>query len=201
MHLISVLLIALVSNLDNLAIGISLGIRSTKIPALSNVIIAVITMAGTYLSMNAGEFISGYISSKSTNLLGAAIILVIGAWSIVNSLCLRNTQSSDSDDHEHVYSNRRPADANVFHKHVISIKESAGLSIALALNNLATGLGAGATGISPIWTTIAVGVFSLLFIGYGSKFGITVAKSWSVSNSKIVAGILLILIGIYELFV
>jgi putative sporulation protein YtaF len=199
MHLTSVLLIALVSNLDNLAIGISLGIRSTKIPALSNGIIAAITMAGTYLSMNAGEFISGYISSKTTNLLGAAIIVIIGAWSIVNSLCLRKGRSTDSDNYEHVYGNRSPAD--VFHKHVISMKESAGLSIALALNNLATGLGAGATGISPISTTIAVGVFSLLFIRFGSKFGFTVSRSWLGSYSKIVAGILLILIGIYEMFV
>jgi putative sporulation protein YtaF len=199
--MISVLLIALVSNLDNLAIGISLGIRSTKIPALSNGIIAVITMAGTYLSMNAGEFISGYISSKTTNLLGAAIIVIIGAWSIVNSLYLRTARTTDSDNHEHIYGNRSPADVDVFHKHVISIKESAGLSISLALNNLATGLGAGATGISPIWTTIAVGVFSLLFIGFGSKFGFTLSRSWLGSYSKIVAGILLILIGIYEMFV
>ncbi|MCD9025893.1 manganese efflux pump [Cohnella silvisoli] len=201
MHLISVLLIALVSNLDNLAIGISLGIRSTKIPVLSNGIIAGITMAGTYLSMNAGVFITGYISSRTTNLLGSAIIVLIGVWSIVNSLRLRTARSADSDDYEHGYGNRSSANADVFHKHVISIKESAGLSIALALNNLATGIGAGATGISPIWTTISVGVFSLLFIGFGSRFGFTLARSWLGSYSKIAAGILLILIGIYEMFI
>jgi putative Mn2+ efflux pump MntP len=62
MHWISILFIALASNLDNLGIGISFGIRSIKISTVSNGIIAGITMAGTYLSMTIGELISRYIS-------------------------------------------------------------------------------------------------------------------------------------------
>lgn len=200
MHWISVLLIAFASNLDNLAIGISLGVRSTKIPAYSNGIIAGITMAGTYLSMNAGAFISEFISEKTANLLGAAVIVIIGAWSAATSLRSKTTRRTTSDDRDLVHVIRNPDDADVDHNQVISLKESAVLGMALALNNMATGLGAGATGVSAMWTTIAAGVFSLFFIKFGSEFGLTVARSWFGRYSEMVAGILLLLIGLYEMF-
>nr|WP_239549110.1 sporulation membrane protein YtaF [Scopulibacillus daqui] len=197
--MISVLIIAFASNLDNLAIGIAFGIRSTKIPILSNLIVALITMLGTYLSMTMGEVIAHYISGFMSNLIGAALLLGIGLWSIIKSLpCAKQNASSNNDDIKPI-PNPYACDANK--DNVISLKESFTLGIALAMNNIATGIGAGTTGVSPLWTTIMAGVFSLIFIGCGSKFGYTIASTWFGKFSGLVAGILLILIGIYEMIV
>jgi putative sporulation protein YtaF len=194
MHWFSVLFIAFASNLDNLAIGISLGIRKTKITSLSNVAIAVITMLGTYLSMTAGVFIINFISENAANYLGAAIISFIGTRTVVKSLRSPKTEKASLN----VIRNSEYTDDD--HHHFISLKESATLGIALALNNVATGLGAGATGISPFLTMIGAGLFSLFFIGFGSKFGLVIARSWFGKYAETISGLLLIIIGIYEVF-
>jgi putative Mn2+ efflux pump MntP len=183
MHWISIFLIALASNLDNLGIGISYGMRLTKIPAFSNMITTLITMLGTFISMTIGEYISRYIIDSVANMLGASVIIAIGIWTLAGTI--------RKYDLEHA--------ADINHKKVISIKESFTLGVALALNNLATGIGAGATGLSPLWTTLTVGLFSLLFIGTGSRIGQVVARTWFGRYSIVLSGIILISIGIYEM--
>jgi putative sporulation protein YtaF len=199
MHWISILFIAFASNLDNLGIGISFGIRSLKITAVSNVIIASITMAGTYLSMTIGELISRYISRFAANILGASMIIVIGIWTVAGSLRVRSSEQIVQNIKGLTGVIRNPSTADIDHNNVISTKESIALGTALALNNMATGFGAGATGVSPLWTTIVAGLYSLLFIGYGSQIGHTIARTWFGRYSNVTSGIILILIGVYEM--
>jgi putative sporulation protein YtaF len=189
MHWVSILFIAFASNLDNLGIGISVGMRLTKIPVTSNVIIALITMMGTYVAMTLGQFISRYLPMSMANMLGAAIITAIGLWTVAGTL-RRNVKSNLDDG--------LPGLSRSASK-MISTKESFTLGLALALNNMATGFGAGATGVSPVWTTIVAGIFSLLLIGVGSKIGLLIVRTWFGRYSVAVSGILLILIGIYEM--
>ncbi|MEK5438222.1 MULTISPECIES: hypothetical protein [Paenibacillus] len=44
MHWLSIIIIGLASNLDNLGIGVSFGARSTRITPFSNLIIAVLSI-------------------------------------------------------------------------------------------------------------------------------------------------------------
>ncbi|MCU6795004.1 sporulation membrane protein YtaF [Paenibacillus sp. WQ 127069] len=200
MHWISIIFIALASNLDNLGIGISFGIRSTRIPALSNGIIAVITMLGTYVSVTLGEYMTAYMPGFAANLLGAFMILFIGVWGIVSSR--RRAQApepSAAGGHSLIDVIHQPATADVDLNKVISWKEALTLGLALALNNMATGFGAGATGVSPLWTTVAAGLFSIVFISCGTRIGLMAAKTWVSQYADLIGGILLILIGIYEM--
>jgi putative Mn2+ efflux pump MntP len=49
-------------------------------------------------------------------------------------------------------------------------------------------------------TTIVAGLFSLLFVGYGSQIGYMIARTWFGRYSNVTSGIILILIGVYEMF-
>jgi putative sporulation protein YtaF len=200
MHWISIILIAFASNLDNLGIGITFGIRSTTIPNKSNGIIAAITMLGTYISITMGEFVSRYLHESVANIGGAAIIIAIGIWTVAGSLRnkeLELTESRTSSNMVDVILN--PSTADTDGNKVISLKESLTLGLALALNNMATGFGAGSTGVSPLWTTVMAGLFSLLFIGVGSRVGSVISRTWFGRYSVVIAGILLISIGLYEM--
>jgi putative sporulation protein YtaF len=200
MHWISILLIAFASNLDNLGIGISFGMRLTKIPIMSNIIIAIITMMGTFISMTLGEYVTRFLPESGANILGAAIIIAIGIWTIAATFRKRDLElGADKASNSIVGVIRNPSTADIDQNKVISFKESFTLGIALALNNIATGIGAGATGVSPLWTTVAAGLFSILFIGIGSKVGLIIARTWFGRYSIIISGILLISIGIYEM--
>ncbi|HJV46843.1 MAG TPA: sporulation membrane protein YtaF [Bacillota bacterium] len=202
MHWLSILILGIASNLDNLGIGISFGIRSTKIPFFSNLIIAFISMVGTYLSMVLGSLLSQYVPHDVANFLGGFLIISIGIWTIASSLTKKNKEVLKNLDTPSVSEVLKdPSKADLDGNHYISMKESLWLGLALALNSIGTGIGAGASELSTFWTTAAVGVFSLLTIGIGVGAGLRISKSWICRYSDFLAGILLIGIGLYEIFI
>ena len=74
MHVLSALLFAVSANIDCLAIGLSYGIQSVKIDARSNLIIAVISTAGTLISMLAGKPLAALCSADTANRIGAVLL-------------------------------------------------------------------------------------------------------------------------------
>ncbi len=73
LHIISIFLLALSSNLDNVGVGTSYGTRRINIPFGSNLLIAFITTSGTYLSMTLGNVISNFINPNSNRSAGKMI--------------------------------------------------------------------------------------------------------------------------------
>ncbi|MDN3015909.1 sporulation membrane protein YtaF [Paenibacillus sp. BSR1-1] len=201
MHYLSILLIGIASNLDNLGISVSYGLRSTRIPFVSNLIIAIVSMFCAYLSINAGEFISKFISIGLANFAGGLIIIFIGVKCIVDSSSAHSSPMEVKVDSNFSNVITHPDSADINDDKVISIKESIFLGFALAINCLAMGLGAGITGVSPVLTTVSIGVFSFLSIWSGIKLGSKICDMNIGRYSNIVAGILLILIGVYEMIV
>jgi putative sporulation protein YtaF len=209
MHWLTILLIGVAANLDNLGISVSYGLKSTRIPFVSNIVIAVISMLCAYISITAGEYISQFISLTIANYAGGLLIIFLGGKCIVESLFPKPLPKPVPEPEPvpvKVDSNftkviSQPALADINEDKVISFKESCLLGLALAMNCLAMGLGAGFTGISPILTTIAIGVFSLISIFFGIKIGSKISDNRIGKYSNIIAGLILILIGIYEIIV
>jgi putative sporulation protein YtaF len=201
MHLLSIFLIGIAANIDNLGISVSYGIRTTRIPFVSNLMIAIASMICAFLSIIAGKLISHFISINLANFIGGLIIFSLGIKCMVDSFSKRNPPhaAKDVSRFKRVLSNPDSADVN--NDHIISIKESVMLGFALAINCLAMGLGAGITGVSPVLTTLSIGFFSLLFIWCGEKLGYMICNKDIGKYSALFAGILLVLIGIYEMIV
>ena len=87
MRLLPALLFAISANIDCLAIGLSYGIQSIKIDMRSNLIIALLSTAGTLLSMLAGSSLSGLCSPKAANALGSFLMMGIGLWIMIEEHC------------------------------------------------------------------------------------------------------------------
>ena len=108
MHWVTIILVGLASNLDNLGIGLAYGVKETKIPILSNIIIAFMSMIITYIAVIAGGTIIEYISPNMANLLGSFLLCVIGLWTLLskrfsNPAPLKNPELIDWDEN-HVIS-------------------------------------------------------------------------------------------------
>jgi len=88
-------------------------------------------------------------------------------------------------------------DANGF----ISLKEAMALGLTLSFNCIATGVGAGLTGLAPLPLAISVFLFSMVTISLGYWTGWKTASNRLEHLSQVFSGALLILIGIYELLV
>jgi len=171
--ILSALLFSLSANLDNLVIGIAYGMRKIKIGIISNLIIAIVITTGTFLSMSVGAYISKFLSHSITNSLDAAVIIILGAYFVIQSIVklINNKKSKElalKDITDMIeYAEKSDLD-NSGH---IGMKEALIIAFGLSFNNLGTGVAASITGVSIQITVIATFIFSVLTIIFGESLG------------------------------
>lgn len=182
MHILSAILYAISANIDALSIGIAYGIKKTHINIRKNLMIALITMIGTYGSMRFGHFLTNYISLSLADFLGSSLLLIIGIYTVVKAM-------SDGD--------KITTEDNQGIKY-ISLKETLVLALVLTINNVALGIGASITGMPELITSITTFLCSFIFIGIGQKFKNVKFKG---KYSEIISGVILIILGLYELII
>lgn len=207
MHIISIILLGVAANLDNLGIGLSYGIRKIKVPLSSNLIIAVISGIATVLSATGGHLITHLLPAKASNIFGGAIVVLVGLGVIISykRACGKNS-SVDKINYKTKVSNlkiivQKPQKADLDYSGHISFEEAILLGSALAVNCLATGLGAGLTGLNVAGLAWSVTLFSLLTIITGVQIGKRFASLLFGDRAPLVAGVILIIIGLYEIFI
>jgi putative sporulation protein YtaF len=213
-HLFTILTLAISSNFDNLGVGIVYGMRGTCIPFVSNLLIALITGIGTLLSMLVGTTLHRILKPQLAILIGGIAMIGVGAWVIVQATRrLRKAGSSTErlQDQGKVISQHimfsnmvKFLDDPFFTDKVCSththIRETVLLGVALTLNNLVNGVAAGVLGLSVSLVTSFVGIFSILAIWAGRSAGRSYRYRWIGNVTGPVSGLLLILIGVYEIF-
>ena len=213
LHILTIFLLALSSNLDNIGVGTSYGARGINIPFSSNLLIAVITSAGTFLSMTVGNGISTVINPDFANAVGALLIGGTGVWVFIQELLRRDEDEGDASEllQETNFSNQsvfrkaltildHPFLADTDFSGHISAKEGFLLAFALTLNNLTNGIGAGLLGLNITLTTAFVVVLSIVTIWFGIQFGRYSGVHWFGRFSGRISGLILIFLGIYEYF-
>lgn len=182
MSVVTVLLIGIVANLDNVGISISYGLRFNRIPFKYNLVISVISMTFALVSLKVGKYFADIFTVEAANWIGGSMLIAIGIWLIFKTLFF--TQSPTSNE-------------------VIAIdwREAVTVGFILALNCLTIGFGAGITGVPPLLTALSIGVFSFISIIIGVQLGHKIGKTWFGENADSVGAILLIIIGLYEIFI
>lgn len=211
--LLPILFLAISSNGDNVAVGIAYGLGRIDVPLPSNLLIAVVTGAGTLASMWLGAAIGSIMDPRLASAIGGTIIVIIGGWVILRSI--RTTTQSENAPNSASFAQDRgpgpvrklmlmlsnPAGADTNFSRQIELKESWALAIALSLNNVVNGVAAGMLRMNPAVTTLFVMVFSVLTLAAGLAAGRELGKRWLGSLSGVVSGLLLVALGVYEICV
>jgi putative sporulation protein YtaF len=198
--ILSALLFSLSSNLDNLVVGIAYGIKKIKIGIIANLIIAVVTSTGTFLSMSVGAYISKFLPLSVANGLGAVVIIILGMYFVTQSIIklVNNIKSKElalkniTDMIE--YAEKSDLDSSGD----INMKEALIVALGLTFNNLGTGVAASITGVSIQFTVISTFIFSILLIILGEAVGNHVFGKFWGKYAPLFSGILLIILGIIE---
>jgi putative Mn2+ efflux pump MntP len=138
-------------------------------------------MAGTAGAITSGHALARLVRPSIGGSLGAVVIVSIGVMTVV---------ASRSPLREPAAGMVRPRGRS----EMVSWREAVLLAIALSLNNVGTGVGAGIAGIPPLMTTVLAGAFSLLCVGGGSQVGrragVLVGR-----HARLVAGLTLVCLG------
>jgi putative sporulation protein YtaF len=204
-HLLSSILLAISSNVDNFAIGVAYGVKRIRIGIFSNLIIALFSGLGTYCSMSVGAMIGRFLSVHLAKFLGSGALVLIGIWGIWDALQTeeqekRKQKKTSVNELSYTTFIKEPERADLDKSRFIDVRESITLALALTINNIAGGVGAGLSGLNIPMTTFLSFILSILgiFLGYflGEKF----TSKMSGKCSGILSALLIICIGIYEYF-
>ncbi|MBT2292223.1 manganese efflux pump [Paenibacillus albidus] len=94
---------------------------------------------------------------------------------------------------------RTPSSADMDASGSISSTEAMVLGIALSLDAFGAGLGAALLGFNPVWTSLAIALFSGTFLMLGMKTGLRFAGSYWMKHAAALPALLLITMGIMKL--
>ncbi len=200
MLLLAAAIIAFTSNLDNLGFGLAYGMRSIHISLVPNSIIASLTMLATGLSMYLGSKFTYVIPTYIVNVSAGIAIMGVGVFTVLGMEWIPNFRvafTRKMTPHLPGPGNLGWLCMNSRNCRVISPREAIVVGVALSCNNVVTGVASGASGIPIGVTTVLAGVFSLVCVGGGSQLGLVAGARVFGKAAPLVAGVLLIAIGLW----
>ena len=216
--LINSLALAISTSIDSLGIGITYGIRQTKLTKNSKIVLFLISIYITSIAVFIGNIIRTILSEYIANLIGVIILVGMGLCIIIESMS-RNKKSNNMIDLE-IENNeqkihkffikslgitiqiiRDPIFSDLDKSKYIDMRESIYLGIALSLDSLCIGIGSTIIGISSFYFPLLVAVFQLIFLSFGIFLGKKIVSVSKLPNNiwNIISGTILICIGIIKI--
>jgi putative sporulation protein YtaF len=194
------LLLSLAANLDNLGVGVAYGVRRIKVPALSNLVIAGIAFLLGIISILVGKGIAHFLNDSVANDIGASLLIGVAIWVMYPQKQTSHSQTDSKREHTSLLELlNNPEEADRDHSAVISWQESIVLGFALSVNVFTNGITAGLWNLDATFSALMMALFSFLTIWAGTWLGERYGSCWLGNKANIAAGIILLLLGIYEL--
>lgn len=212
------LFLAVSSSIDSFGIGITYGIRNTKISNLAKFVLFVISFVVSFFAVYFGDFLKDFLPDYIANYIGCILLIVLGGF--VCFQAMRNTTVKDNKVYDEIFTEPKiyrffikflgitiqiikdPISSDLDKSNLIDGKEAIFLGVALSLDSFAIGISSGILGIHSFVFPILVSVFQLIFISLGNLFGNSLHNFSKIPEYvwSIISGVLLIIIGIIKLF-
>jgi putative sporulation protein YtaF len=207
MIFLSPLLLSISTNVATLSVSSSYGLKKIHFPKSSMILLAVITSLNILISMYIGKLILPLFDLRLSNIFGAILLSYIGISFIVEYIRLEKKRAGYDTSYyfespfgyKNVIENPTIIDSDKSNH--IDIKESLNLSLAIILNNIFTGLAASITGVNISLSVLLTFIISLISINFGYYNSNICISNWFRKYSDLISGIILIVLGIYELFI
>lgn len=205
MNILPPLFLAISASIDNFTVGVAYGIKKIEIQFISNLIIAVISALGTFLSMTIGLLLCRLLSAEMSNIIGCSLLILIGIWFIIEyfikKIKMKCRSSADYSNINYKELLDKPESVDFDKSGNIDIRESVILGIALMINNLGLGISASISGINIYLTTICTFIISIITIPLGFFIGKHCFSKLSGEYASLISGLIIVALGIYEIFI
>lgn len=181
LNILKALAFAFSANIDNIAIGISYGIKKIKIGSKINLIIATLMAIITYITMFIGKSISNLFNITLIHKIGAYSLILIGTYLLFKEIFFKIKEK----DNEEL--------SNLTLKNILIIV------FTLSTNNIATGIAASMIGINIYLTFLFTFIFSFLLLYIGNKIGRNILNKRIEKYSNILSALILIILGLFQI--
>lgn len=199
MQILSAFIFAFIGDIDTLVIGLSYGIKKIKLTSFSILIISILPTIGTFISMKLGKSIIKFIPESLTNFIGSVILILIGLYPLLEPYIIKLKNKYYKNKNEYVSVLKNPEKFDEDDSGCIDMKETIPLAIALTINNLAIGVGAGIANISVLLTTLFTFILNIVNLILGYVLGDKCLSILFGNFAKIFSCLIIIFLGIYRL--
>lgn len=177
------ILLALSASIDALSLGVTYGIKKTKMSRIGNIIIFLTLLFSTSIAVLVGHYISIIFSPTFSIWIGSSLLILLGIYTIYKA---KDNVSTNFDTDNSNY---------------IDEKEAFMLGLAVAVDASCVSLSSGMIGLGGFILPILMAVFHTFFVNCGNFVATTIVKKFKLSNKflSILAGIILIFIGVFRI--
>lgn len=217
------LILALSSSIDSLGIGITYGVKNTRISFTGKIVLFIISFSISFLAVCFGNIIKNVFSDFITKLIGNVILIGMGIFVCLQAVCKEKTNSiselsaseSICEKDEKIYSFfidflgitikiiKNPISSDLDSSNSIDSREAFFLGFALSLDCFCIGAFGSMIGINPFIFPLFISIFQFVFLSFGNILGRKLHQLSHLPDNiwSIISGVSLILIGIIRFVV
>lgn len=179
------LILAFTTSIDAFGIGVTYGLKNTKLNYIGKLILFFVALISTTISVFFGNFFKLIFSEMVTKVLGSILLIALGISIIYKALKEKNKLNNFD------YNNDKSIDS----------KESLTLALAVSFDSFCVGIGGSIIGFNSFLFPIFAAAFHLSFLLLGNFLGNKISSLSKLPNNiwSIISGSLLILIAISKI--
>ena len=218
--LFNAFVLALSASIDSLGVGITYGLKKTKINVSAFLVLFILSITFTSVSILLGHLITSLISNFFVSLLGALILFFIGVFIILGAT-INNKKTSEAENNYNendiniskeynffikclgitINIIKDPVNSDIDRSNKIDIKEAIFLGVTLSLDSIGIGFGGSTIGVNSFIFPLLISIFQIIFLSFGSLIGKKISNASKIPSKmwNIISGVLLICIGIIKI--
>lgn len=219
----SIAILSISLSLDAFGVGLSYGIKKTKVPFVSKGIICLLSIIYAAVALVFGKWLYTFIPPSISKWIGVLILGIMGLWMLVQAILKKGDDEITTAQNTFTQSQtqkrvtslkialksleitikiiRNPSKGDIDHSGVIDTYESLLLGLALSVDSIGVGIGTALTGFYSSVTPFTIGICQFIFLGSGLMIGKKIANHIKFGQKYIalLPGILLISLAILRL--
>lgn len=181
MQLIYLFIIAVLNSIDNIGVGVAYSVAGIKVKLSKNILIAFLAFIVSFLASLSGQLMSYFLSDKECSIISMLLLVLMGSRMIYTSFSKKNNN-----------------DLNKVKE--LKYKEALSVGIALALDDISSSVSSALIGYNPFMISLPYFIISLAIFSSGN-YALKFITKLNIGNKPtIIAGALMILIGISQIF-
>lgn len=181
MQLIYLFTIAFLNSIDNIGVGAVYSVAGVKVKLFSNIILAVLAFGVSFIAALSGKLLSNFFSEEACSIISMLILVIMGINMILSA-----------------YYKKRNIDTHKVKE--LKYKEALYVGAALAFDDIGSSVSSALVGYSPFMISLPFFIISLAIFFFGN-YTLKYTTKFKLGNKPtIVAGIMMILLGISQIF-
>lgn len=181
MQLIYLFTIAFLNSVDNIGVGVVYSVAGIKVKLFKNILLALLAFAVSFISSLSGQLLSDFLSDEACSIISMLLLVLMGAKMIYSSV-----------------SKKRDIDLHKIKE--LEYKEAFSVGVALAFDDIGSSVSSALIGYSPFMISFPFFIISLAIFFFGN-YALKYTTKFKLGNKPtIVAGGLMILLGISQVF-